>query len=470
MTEHTTTMTGGDDKAAPTPGDSGLVLVFAADLAASPRGLVLSGRSYVVGREPGPGGFVLAQPAVSRMHAALFVDEAGVRIKDMGSRNGTWVNGARIEEVRLSPGDDVRIGDALFVFVDADAGAHVRYRNDGSIEPGGTPVTIPNMAGGLAMAKLSAEVQAAVRAATTVLVLGETGVGKDLVARGIHELTGRAGPLVAVNCAALSPQLVESELFGYERGAFSGATRSHEGLVRSANRGTLFLDEVGDLSIDAQAKLLRVLEAREVLPIGATRPVPVDIRVVCATHQKLPLLVRDQRFRGDLYARIAGYTIDVPPLRRHKEDLLFLVHHFIARAGCAHVVPSFAFMAKLVRHAWPFNVRELASVVHRAANLASEGQLRIAHLPADFGAGDESSLAPASEDPKPQSPSSQSPSGRRSAPTPEALTKMLVAHEGNVAAVARELDRDPALIYRWLKRFTIDPDAFRAPGDPARRR
>ena len=453
MSEHTSTMAGkdADDDGASRAREPGLVLAYAAAPLASPRSFVFSGRVHVVGREPGPGGFVLAQPAVSRHHASFRVTREAVFVKDEGSRNGTWVNGERLAGDRpLSAGDDVRIGDAILVFVDDDATLHGQYRLDGSCDTAAMPITIPDAVGGLSMARLSMEVAAAARSGVSVLVLGETGVGKELVARAVHEHSRRKGSLAAVNCAALSPQLVESELFGYERGAFTGAVRQHDGLVRSADGGTLFLDEVGDLPLEAQAKLLRVLEAREVLPVGATRPIAVDVRVVCATHKDLPALVREQRFRADLYSRIAGYTIFVPPLRERKEDIALLV-----RALTSGLAVSFPFMAKLVRHDWPFNVRELVSVVQRAASLSQDGELRVAHLPKDFGVA----LAPR----VPGAPGATPAAGhaKPAAPSAEALAALLSRHSGNVAAVARELERDPTQLYRWLKKFGLDPNSFR---------
>jgi transcriptional regulator of acetoin/glycerol metabolism len=461
MAELTTTMSDldeGADDTRRTPKEPGLVMVYAADLTASPRAFVLHGRVHVVGREPGPGGFALTQPAVSRMHASISVDRDGVRIRDLGSRNGTWVNSERITEAPLSHGDDVRIGDALFVFVDDDASVHLPYRLDGSIADGAPKITIPEMAGGHAMARLSAEVDAAAKSGSATLILGETGVGKELVARGVHAASGRSGPLAAVNCAALSPQLVESELFGYERGAFTGATRSHEGLVRSAHGGTLFLDEVGDLSLEAQAKLLRVLATREVLPVGATRASTVDVRVVCATHRDLEALIHQQRFRADLYSRIAASTIHVPPLRERKEDIYLLVRRLLAAVGAGDRTLSFALMAKLVRHDWPFNVRELANVVQRAASLATEGDLGVRHLPKDFGVRRERSET--KDEPRPAGAAA-----RRRSPSEEELKRMLASHKGNVSAVARELERDPTQVYRWLKKFGLDPESFRGDED-----
>jgi sigma-54 dependent transcriptional regulator, acetoin dehydrogenase operon transcriptional activator AcoR len=435
--------------------EPGLVMIHAAEPLASPRALVLSGKVHVIGRAPGGGGIPLNQPAVSRMHVTISRRGSQMVVRDMDSRNGTWVNGARIQEAELRPGDDLRIGDALFVFVDRKAPEHAAYRLDGTVAPGALPVTLPGVAGGLSMAILSAQVDACVRSRASTLILGETGVGKELVARGLHEASRREGAFTAVNCAALPAQLVESELFGYERGAFTGATRAHQGLVRSAERGTLFLDEIGDLPLEAQAKLLRVLATSEVLPVGATRPSAVDVRVVCATHRDLAVLVREEKFRADLYARVAAATIRVPPLRERKEDLFLLVQSFLARSRMGHLRPTFPFVAKLARHDWPFNVRELGNVLQHAAHLAKDEVLSIQHLPAGFGA--HANVAPAAVG----ASAMVREGGRRPSPNADELTRRMVEHRGNVAAVARELERDPAQIYRWLKKFALDPDSFR---------
>jgi len=165
------------------------------------------------------------------------------------------------------------------------------------------------------------------------VILGETGTGKEVAARGIHRASGRRGSFQAINCAAIPPSLLESELFGYRRGAFSGADRDKPGLIKLADGGTLFLDEIGDMPLDAQAKLLRVLQAREVFPLGATTAEHVNIRVACATHRDLNRLVKEGKFRGDLFARLNEHVVRLPPLRERKEDVYQLARSFTARYG-----------------------------------------------------------------------------------------------------------------------------------------
>jgi DNA-binding NtrC family response regulator len=224
----------------------------------------------------------------------------------------------------------------------------------------------------------------------TVLVRGETGTGKELVARAIHEGSPRAeGPLVAVNCGALPEHLVESELFGHRRGAFTGADEHRAGLFEVADGGTLFLDEVGELPKALQSRLLRALESGEIRRVGDNHPITVDVRVVCATHRSLEEMVRAGDFREDLLFRINTFEISIPPLRERRDDIPVLVEHFVRRArpqatANAPVADEQA-LAALAAHAWPGNIRELANVVEHALVLCDDLPLAIDHLPARFG-------------------------------------------------------------------------------------
>jgi DNA-binding NtrC family response regulator len=208
----------------------------------------------------------------------------------------------------------------------------------------------------------------------TVLLRGESGTGKELVARALHQASPRLdGPFVAVNCAALPPGLLESELFGFERGAFTGAHARRPGLVESAQGGTLFLDEIGDMSLDAQARLLRVLQERQVVRLGGREPVPVDVRVVAATHRDLATWSQEGRFRADLLYRLAVVPIDLPPLRARPGDVPGLVEHFLAKHAARHRAeaprPTEALLAWARGQPWPGNVRELENWVERAVVL-----------------------------------------------------------------------------------------------------
>lgn len=217
-----------------------------------------------------------------------------------------------------------------------------------------------------------------------VLVIGETGTGKELLARHIHELSGRKGPFVAVNCGAISEQLAESELFGHEQGAFTGATSRREGWFESANGGTLFLDEIGDLPLALQVKLLRVLQEREVVRVGSRRTIPVDIRLVAATNVDLRDAVAAGLFRADLFYRLNVAQLRLPPLRERPKDILPLAQHFVAHYSQRLKRPrpaiSDAACRALQEYAWPGNIREVENVMHFAMLVAGASELRPEHL------------------------------------------------------------------------------------------
>jgi DNA-binding NtrC family response regulator len=235
------------------------------------------------------------------------------------------------------------------------------------------------------MQELFAAIRRVAPAQTTVLLCGETGTGKELAARAIHRLSPRRnGPCLAVNCASLAEGVLESELFGHQRGAFTGAIRDHPGLFQAAHGGTLFLDEIGEVPPAFQAKLLRVLQEQEVTPVGSARAVRVDVRVIAATHRELRAEIAAGRFREDLFYRLNVFRIDLPPLRRRREDVPLLVESTLARlregpsvsAGCSPLA-----MRMLQAYAWPGNVRELNAVLERAFLLAEGGRIEAQHLP-----------------------------------------------------------------------------------------
>jgi DNA-binding NtrC family response regulator len=227
-------------------------------------------------------------------------------------------------------------------------------------------------------------------AQTTVLVSGETGTGKELVARIVHRFSGRAAQnFVAVNCSALPEGLLESELFGHVRGAFTGATASRPGLFREADRGTLFLDEVGDISPALQSRLLRAVQEHEVVPVGSETPIKIDVRVIAATHRDLGALVREAKFREDLYYRLNVVSIALPPLRDRRQDIPLLIDHFLLRLSARHRRGRIALdpgaQARLLAYDWPGNVRELENVLERALVLAAQDVIGPEHIPAEVG-------------------------------------------------------------------------------------
>jgi len=307
---------------------------------------------------------------VSRRHARLFVRE-GFEIEDCGSRNGTFVRGQPVrsgEPVALRVGELVELGSSITLRVQPCAASTQSPSFNDDLD-----ALLPRVA----------------KSAISVILEGETGVGKEVAARRLHALSGRsAGPFVAINCGAISESLLESELFGYEKGAFTGAAQAKIGLIEAAHGGTVFFDEVGDMPAPLQMRLLRVLEQREVLRVGGVQPRCVDVRVVSATHRELGEEVRAGRFRQDLWFRLNGITLRLPPLRARRDAVERLAGEFAAEAAAengAREVPHFTAEAleALRAHPWPGNVRELKNVVRRAVVLADGGEIGRAHLQLD---------------------------------------------------------------------------------------
>ncbi len=441
--------------------DAGLVVLYAPNHHELPPVLRLHPEVTIFGREPPEGGVRIPQNAVSRLHARIARVDQEWRLTDLDSRNGVLVNGRPIQEITLRPGDEVRIGDTITRFVATGASAYERFRLDDGGK--GVDAEFP-LIGGLKIQELLGEVSKIGPTDLSILVLGETGTGKELVARALHAASGRPGAFSAVNCAAIPANLVESELFGFKRGAFTGADRDRAGVVRAAHRGTLLLDEIGDMPLEAQAKLLRMLETREILPLAATVPEKIDVRVVCATHRDLQSLVQAGTFRGDLFARINGYMLRLPPLRERKEDLYRLVRHFLAKHGRADAPLTIGFMVAVCRYDWPYNVRELEAAIRRAVVVGGDGELDVPHLPEAVQAAlrGYGSKRPADAKPTlpPRPPRASAPPSS-GAPSAELLRASLTEHRGNVAAVARAFGRDRTQVHRWMRMHGLDPDDFR---------
>jgi DNA-binding NtrC family response regulator len=396
---------------------------------------------------------------------------------DLGGRNGTIVNGELVEEVVLEHHDEIHIGDAIFKFVEEDAPGYLRYRIDGSFTANAAPGTkLPGRAiGGYQIQRLVAELGKVAVSELSVLILGESGTGKEVFAQELHERSGRSGPFQAVNCAAIPPTLIEAELFGHQRGAFSGADRDRPGLIRAAHGGTLFLDEIGDMPLEAQAKLLRVLQSKEVLPVGASHAERVDVRIACATHRDLRTLQRTERFRGDLFARLNEYSLKLPALRERKEDLFALCRAFAARHGRPAALVSFPFMTGIIHYDFPYNVRELESLIKRWAAVASGPELGAEHLTDEikeqmktYGlrAADAEPPAPAAvvAAQRAESGTAGSAEGSRQSgpPSEQSLRELLARHQGNIAAVGRELGKERVQVHRWLRRYGIDVGEYRS--------
>jgi transcriptional regulator with GAF, ATPase, and Fis domain len=434
----------------------------------------------------------IADQWLSGTHARLVREEAGFVLRDAGSTNGTWVDGRPppVEGLLLRDGELIEIGHTLLLFRAAALQRPVSDPADldgGQLDPGHTGlVTLSS--------SLQAEherLAAIARSNVSVVIGGETGAGKEVVARALHALSGREGPFVAVNCGAIPRALVESELFGHRKGAFSGATEDRPGLFRSADQGTLLLDEIGDLPLEAQAALLRVLQEGEVLPVGATRPAKVDVRVLAATHRDLAALVHGGQFRADLLSRIAGFTVRLPPLRERPEDLGLLVAALLKKVAgdaAAHVQLTCEAGRALARYRWPLNVRELEQCLRAALVLAGMHPIDVVHLPEAVRAAlREGPLALEAPPPvldradatDPQLPAfaagaadagqaEDAPPARPLRPLTaeeerhkEELLLLVRDHKGNVTTMARALNKARMQVQRWLKRYGIDPGEYR---------
>ncbi len=368
------------------------------------RRVVLDGRPLTLGS--GDAADVrIADRAVSALHCRFEPGRDGLRVRDLGSRNGTFVDGVAVTLARLGEGSMLRIGRTDLRLVAREAPR--------------APATSAPVVGSDAMHAVLTEVDRLARLTWPVLGTGESGTGKEVVARALHERGPRAsGPFVAINAGGLPASLVESELFGHERGAFTGAEGARRGVFEQAHGGTLFLDEIGELPLELQARLLRVLETWRVRRVGAEQTVPVDVRLVCATHRDPRAMVEAGAFRQDLYYRIATLSVHVPPLRARPGDVKALAEHFLR--ACAEAVGPKRFeeaaLMRLATHDWPGNVRELRNAVRRAAARcpgAWIGLDDVACVLEEMGAGGDLSVS--------------------------GLEAVIEEHRGNLAAAARAL-------------------------------
>ena len=388
----------------------------------------------------GPG--TLDRPAISRRHVQLLRSKGGVVVEDLGSSNGTYLNGKPVTKAVAKVGDCISLGDVLLL---------VRH------QPSQERLPPPFVGDSDGLEQVLAEVKAVTARDTTVLLLGETGVGKELVARAVHDWSGRRGKFVAVNCGAMSETVLQSELFGHTRGAFTGAGQRRKGLVEEARDGTLFLDEIGDASPHLQVSLLRLLQEGEIRPVGSDEVVHVKVRVVGATHRDLASMVADGTFREDLWTRLARWVIRIPPLRERRSDILPIARAFSAKYGGRNAKLSFPFALKLLCYHWPGNIRELDAVMERAAVRArGSGVL-------DGSDDPRFDTKPIQAEPQVQAPPVTSKPNRAPhvRPSNEELVAALKTAGGNVNAVARQLGIGRSTIYRWFKDAGIDPNEVR---------
>jgi DNA-binding NtrC family response regulator len=473
---------------APTPG---LVTVFTSGRACvNP---IFAGRpSFTLGRVADDGIHALADDTVSRTHAEITFADDKLRVRDLGSRNGTFVDGARVNDQTYAPYPKViRLGQALLLPV-ADVAPYAHF----GVEVSGAEVI------GHALGLARERAQRAARNGDCVLLTGPSGVGKELAARAYHIATGRKGPFVAVNCAAIPSGLAERLLFGAKRGAFSGADTDAEGYVVAANGGTLFLDEVGDLDLSVQPKLLRMLEQQEVLELGAARPRKVDVRVCVATLKDLRGEVSARRFREDLYYRVGRPEVRIPPLTERLEEIPWIIESELKRLD-ARLHGTASLVEASILRPWPGNVRELIAELRDAARAAlhvdrtavsgqdfarDAGMMLPLAASTDSGAASaadaaaaaspgvrERAAANASASPPPNATGSGGKTagtgttrpvpigpqtGARASFTDDEIRLALQTNEGNVLAAARALGVHRNRVRRWLVRHKLEARAF----------
>jgi len=384
---------------------------------------------------------VIDEPTVSRFHCELCADDRGVTVRDLDSKNGTSVDGVSVGSARVRDGSVVRCGRVALRVLLGDRAVH-RPRSERT-SFGGLRGAAPAMRAAFAL------LERAAASDVTVLLEGETGTGKDGAARALHaEGPRRTGPFVVVDCGAISPTLIESELFGHERGAFTGAVDSRRGVFEAARGGTVFLDEIGELPLELQPKLLRALEAREVRRLGASAAVPIDVRVIAATHRDLRAEINAGSFRADLYYRLAVVRIELPPLRQRLDDLPLLIDGIVADLVAGGLAPAIAtalrappFASELATAAWPGNVRELRN------HLAMCGVLGAATLPtADAG------RRPAALAVDLTVPLKEARQRLLDDFEQRYLEALLERHDGNVSAAARQAGLSRVSLYALLRK------------------
>ncbi|MBN8610145.1 MAG: sigma 54-interacting transcriptional regulator [Deltaproteobacteria bacterium] len=385
---------------------------------------------------------VIDRDTVSRFHCEIVIDDHGVRVRDLSSKNGTFVDGVRIESAWLGRAHELRLGEQVVAFTLEEARASVALSSEdhfGRI-----------LGRSSAMRRVFAMLERCASADITVLLEGESGTGKEGAAEAIHgESARKSAPFVVVDCSAIAPNLLESELFGHEKGAFTGADRAHKGAFEEAHGGTVFLDEIGEVPIELQPKLLRVLERKQVRRLGSQRVIDVDVRFVAATNRSLKREVNEGRFRQDLYFRLAVARVELPPLRERLDDLALLTTAFLDQlhAGPAQrarlLDPSF--QQRLARHPWPGNVRELRNAIERALvfgepDLQEPSMLRAAVT------------APVDDVDLTYAEAREHAISRFEV---EWLPAMLAKHGGNVSRAARHADLTRPYLHKLLRRHGL---------------
>jgi DNA-binding NtrC family response regulator len=413
------------------PGGAKLVVITGAAAGASVPVPAAVGHAVLVGKGE-QNDLILPDDTVSRQHLEVVRARDGIVVRDLGSTNGVRIGGARVTEALVEPGAVVSLGEVDVV---------VRLEPDTVDIPPSEASSFGRALGtSLTMRRIFALLERIAPSMATVLITGETGTGKDVLAQAIHdESPRRDGPFEVFDCGAIAPHLVESELFGHERGAFTGAVATHAGVFERAAGGTLFLDEIGELPLDLQPKLLRVLEARELRRVGGSRTLTTDVRIVAATKRDLVKEVQAGRFREDLYFRLAVVPLEVPPLRHRPEDIPLLAQRILTDLPGTPQGLSDDDLQILLTHGWPGNVRELRNVLERAAFLnlgAGDGSFRLPNLRSASLPGEREEADAVQFDAR------ASYRDTRAAFERKYVTWLLARHRGNISAAAREARMD----------------------------
>ena len=425
-----TTVGSGTESPLPLVDISRLTVLHATDKRAQGRMLLLEGEQLAFGREADACVRLgLHDNRMSRSHAHLACREGVWSVRDLGSTHGTFIDGSGVECAPLRHGAVLRVGSTLLLY------EHLRFPLSTSLLPETPPLLGPSVG----LQRVRGEIAQIGPANLPVLVLGETGVGKELVARTIHATSKRSGPFVAINCAALPSELAERELFGNERGAFTGADQARKGLFEEAHQGTLLLDEVGELAAPLQAKLLRAIAEGEIRRVGATAPRKVDVRIVAATHRELS----EPGFRDDLRARLSGWVLHVPPLRERRADIVPFAERFAGGPVTTAAAEA------LLLHSWPLNVRELRQAMESArVRSGEEIPIGLEHLPPYLARSSTSGAAAA------QTPLALRVRARGT-PTSSELAEAMEYFEGNVSNVAAFFGKERRQVYRWLDNYGL---------------
>ncbi len=399
----------------------------------------------------GPGNdLILDRPTVSSVHAELVATARGLRLRDLGSTNGTTVGGIRVFDALVDDGAQIAVGEVALT---------LRMGKDTVAQPLSEKTELNGAVGASpAMRAVFSRLERVAKTDATVLIHGETGTGKEVIAWSLYEASRRKDhPFVVLDCGSIARTLIESELFGHEKGAFTGADKRRIGAFERAQGGTLFLDELGELELELQPKLLRALERREIQRLGGDKPIPVDVRIIAATHRDLRTMVARGEFREDLYYRLAVVTLELPPLRERREDVVLLVDHFLRGLGVDRSALPAGAIDRFVEHDWPGNARELKNAVERAVVL---GETRLQGSPRVPGPAAASSASSAAPGPAFAIDPSQPYKDQKAAVVAdfeERYARLLMkVHQGNVSAAARVAGIDRMSLHKILDRYGLD--------------